>query len=187
MLSAAEECTLTLDEYTTTAEKAIKKWGHPKMLNDEGIGAVIHMMMKADLKFDGRGTRSGYRMKAARYAIGRLFSLYHLSKERAKKKPKILSLNHIIDSTNGEETEMYTMVDSGYEPPDVILENQERNSKVYNTIMESDVLTPREKQVLRGYYWDNKKIPALAREFNVSNQAVQQHLSHGIEKLKNIL
>ena len=60
----------SLNFYLKSAERAIARWGYPYMLKDEDcIADVAHAMMKADMNFNGKGSRYGYRGKCAKWAI----------------------------------------------------------------------------------------------------------------------
>jgi len=173
---------LELQEYLETAEKAIRKWGCLAMLRDEdSISYVAYKMMLADDKFDGRGSRNGFRMSRAKYAIRALVSSY-----KKKQKDKMISLNIPTYSKNsgGDNVDLYNQVDSGVMSPDEICMSKENNKTIFDTVINSKLLTIRQKACVLGYYRDGRKLGDLAEEFNVTHQAINISIKEAIEKLK---
>jgi len=47
-------------------------------------------------------------------------------------------------------------------------------------------LTPRQRECVVMYYYDNKKMPDIAFELSLSVSTVSRHIKAGVRKLKNI-
>src|SRR5687768_3821805 len=116
MAEQREEATyLTLKEYELMARKVIWKYGSKfryKFLRDEdSISFVIYRLAKADQKFDGRGSREGFRSQNGVYAVLSLIEKVCKKQKRLFKslndnfvgKRKLISLESMISSQSVTE------------------------------------------------------------------------------------
>lgn len=67
---------LKLQEYQDTAKRVIVHMRKMIPLSADNISDVAYAMMRADQKFDGRGVRSSYRIKCAKYMVMQIASKY---------------------------------------------------------------------------------------------------------------
>lgn len=154
----------SLEFYLKSAEKAIARWGFPYMLNDEDcIADVAHAMMKADMKFDGRGSDYGFRGERAKFAIRSIKSAH-------AKRRKNLSLDFEYDGiTLGE------------------LVKQEHDwlfGEMQDLLKSSKTLNSRESKILQMYYFEDMTMPSIGIYFNLSKQRIEQIIKEALNKLR---
>lgn len=161
----------TLSQYTKLAEKVIAYHGGRNrdwlLRNEEAIGIVAHEMMMADWRWrPNRGrNRNSFRINAGRFAV-KNFVRNTLASQR--KETRTINAK-FIDPRNEEWKQAR-------------VENIERCAELVRLAG----LTEVQQRVIDMYYFQEMKIPAIAEELGVKNQAVQQALDRARNRMKRI-
>lgn len=183
-----------LSSYISLAKKTISKFG-PKfynglavemLQNEEAISDIATALMYADWRFDEnrvgktglKKTKYSYRNQCALWAI----KTYVTNKYKGK---KYLSL----DKSLGESSEDngYDYAISGSKTPIDIMIDEESESMLSDTIsslLASDLLSDKQRQQIRMYYFDNYTLSKIGKIFGVSREAVRQNIKRGLDTIR---
>lgn len=184
----------SLSTYITLAKKVIAKFGktmYPSSVtdmlkNEDVIGDVANALMYADWKWDatrvgheGKSkTKYSYRNQCAIWAIKTFMTNKH-----KKNKFKIASL---LDK---EESSYIANIPCKNTPdPHDNLCNKESEANIKNIfedIFSSDVLNEKQKQQIIAYYYKNKTLAEIGKDFGVTREAIRQNIQKGIMKIKS--
>jgi len=170
----------TLKDYWHEAKRVIGKWGKWEwQLDDECVAFVSYWMMRADWKYDpDKGAkRSTYRINAGRWA---LVSWAGNLKKRGEKSKETLSLNHEIKDNQGHHIEF----------GDTLVEPQPEENiagELAKKLVDHECLSKSMKLYLKKYYVDGYNCVEIAKQCNISKQAVSEGIRRGITRLKNAL
>lgn len=167
--------TTDLDTYYRWAAQCVCRFA-PRtkaqhMLHDSDILAeIVSYLIKADLKWNGKGSKTGYRKAQGKFAVKRI--VYR----RAKKEHKFVSLD-----TCGLDTSRYSFVtDKSTKDPNEGMEQKENMGAVVKLM--GDCLTVNQRRVVEDYYLNDKTF----EEIGPSRQAAQQCLWKAMKKLRRI-
>jgi len=183
-----------LSTYISLAKKTISKFA-PKfynglssemLKNEEAISDVATAIMYADWRFDpNRVGTSGqqktlysYRNQCAIWAI----QTYITNKY---KKHKCLSIDNNIDD---EGTHAQLICDPKQtDPASIAIQNEtERNlTDTIDLLMNSAPLSDKQKQQIYMYYFEEKTLSEIGKEFDVSREAVRQNIKRGLELIRS--
>ncbi len=168
--------------YLKSAHKAICKWGNSNMLSDEdAISEVAHFMMVADDRFDGRGSRDGFRMSYAKYGVLHAISKY---KRNKKKHRNVQSLDVSIGKKNNSGRDVFLHECIEDKSARKSREEQDINSNL-ETIINGSNLTSKQKISIIRYYIYGDTYKEIGDRNGTSYEAVRQSINAGLKKLKN--
>lgn len=179
----------TLENYTNIAKKTISKFAskfYPglskEMLNnDETVAEVASAIMMADWNWDknrkGKSTGLGksmysYRNQCAIWAI----KTYITSK--FKKTKKQAKYNDYYSTHYVENTEQ--------NPADIVEQQESRDtlSNDMKNLIDNAPISDKQRQQLIMYYYDNKTLADIGREFSVTREAVRQNIQKAINTIR---
>jgi RNA polymerase sigma factor (sigma-70 family) len=184
----------SLDFYVSLAKKTISKFG-PKfynglsvemLKNEEAISDVATALMYADWRFDeNRQGKSGqkktlysYRNQCAIWAI----KTYITSKYKKRK-------DYSMDFDNDNDQTMNTLIADirQKQPVDILLENEqtEELSKSIETLLDNNILSSKQKQQIRMYYFEDATLSTIGKKFGVSREAIRQNIKRGLDLIKS--
>lgn len=181
----------SLDVYLNLAKKTISKFG-PKfynglsvemLKNSEAISDVATAIMYADWRFDpDRVGKSGqkktlysYRNQCAIWAIKT-----YVSNKYKKKKDISLDFESEPDAPKLNST----LQDAkAINPLDLLIEKEstENLTKTIDVLLNNDLLSDKQKQQIRLYYFHNETLSSIGTRFGVSREAVRQNIKRAIE------
>lgn len=171
---------LSLKEYTDIAKKilfsnAMQKVAESIYKDDMKFGQIINAVMMADWKFNGKGTKYGYRKAMVQYTVKKIL------KENTRKKNKNLSLDYFAD--NGEKTHKISEPTSENMQFSVKnIEEQDYNDVTINKIKSSNILTDIEKKIIIARIFEDKSVDELSQELNIRGEAIRQTLHRAVKK-----
>jgi len=184
----------SLSTYISLAKKTISKFG-PKfynglstemLKNEEAISDVATALMYADWRFDAdRPGKSGqkktlysYRNQCAIWAI----KTYVTNKYKSKKH---LSLDH--DNDNDQKLDSMIPDTKQQNPVDCLIDQEyHANLSVdIETLFSSSALSSKQKEQIEMYYFQDKTLSEIGKEFGVSREAVRQNIKRGLDIIKN--
>lgn len=145
--------------------------------NEDAISDIAYSIMLADCKFDGRGTRYGFRSQHAKWAIWRYL-------EKRTKSREIMSL----DFNFGDEDDSNSLgdtIDSGTKTPEEIAEKKESLRLVDEIINDGITLNHKERVCVKSYYLDNMTLDSIRPLVNVkTRQGVHVILKRAMAKIR---
>lgn len=187
----------SLDTYISLAKKTISKFG-PKfysglskemLMNNEAVSDIATAIMYADWRFDPeREGKSGlkktlysYRNQCAIWAM----KTYVTNKYKNKSKNKQMSLDYKDEDSSLEL--LGRLEDKKcIEPIDQLIENESKNELSSNiqSLLSNDLLSEKQKQQIRMYYFDNETLSSIGKKFGVSREAIRQSIKRALEIIK---
>lgn len=142
--------------------------------NEDEIALIAYKLMRADERWNGKGTRHGFRKQCAIWAI-----LRYLSKK------KKLRLKHIPTNSLNYETEagpIYTIIkDPRAADPIDILIAKEQQQELLDMIGQNSQL---ERELVEEKYLEGKTYKAISEGRGISRQRVDQLISRALENVK---
>jgi RNA polymerase sigma factor (sigma-70 family) len=188
----------TLEVYTNLAKKIISKFaptfyiGLRKELlsNDDAISDIASAIMMADWKWDANRkghegqskTRYSYRNQCGIWAI----KTYISSKYKKKNQYSKLS----IDSMSKDELNTYAsnIPDRSVSDPYEIVSCKEESDNLKEDIqklLNSNILSDKQRNQIYKYYFENKTLVEIGKEYGVTREAIRQNIQKGLNKIKS--
>jgi RNA polymerase sigma factor (sigma-70 family) len=180
-----------MNVYLNLAKKIINKFAgslSKEMLKSEdAISDVASAIMQGDWKWDSNRTgktgqkksRYSYRNQCAIWAI----QTYATKKYKAPKKSSI-DFAKDEDSTNIKDT-----IPSKEKDPYTILSQKESDynfKQDLNDILNSDIISDRQRQFIKLYYFEGYTLEKVGRQFNITREAVRQNINKALESIRNL-
>ena len=184
-----------LDTYLLLAKKVISKFapnfysGLQKELlsNEDAISDIASALMTADWKWDKN--RTGFNGKSkTRYSYRNQCGLWaiktYISNKYKKRKIKLS-----IDTVSNDDMKTYanTIPDtSACDPVDIVsAKEQSKNLKmIIQKLLSSDILSDKQRNQIYKYYFEEKTLLQIGKEYGVTREAVRQNIQKGIKKIK---
>lgn len=185
----------TLDTYTLLAKKVISKFAptfytslkKELLLSDDAISDIASALMTADWKWDknrtgheGKSkTRYSYRNQCGIWAIKTYIS------NKYKKKNSNYSIDDI--SNNDLKTFAANLVDKSISDPYEIAvdkEYHEETRKMIEDLLNSHIISSKQKHQIKQYYFENKTLLEIGKEYGVTREAIRQNIQKGIKRIK---
>ncbi|MGM0214241.1 sigma-70 family RNA polymerase sigma factor [Enterococcus sp. AZ109] len=94
-----------------------------------------------------------------------------------------VSMNNQISSCGEQKEYINNIAEPNLDPLEHLI-IQEDAQQLKNAL---SILSKLEKQIILGYYWDNKPYSRLAKELAVSDKTVKKRLESSLQKMKDIL
>jgi len=188
----------TLEVYTNLAKKIISKFaptfymGLRKELlsNDDAISDIASAIMVADWKWDANRkghegqskTRYSYRNQCGIWAIKTYIS------NKYKKKNQYSKLS--IDSMSKDELNTYAsnIPDKSISDPYEIISSKEESDNLKQDIqklLDSNILSDKQRNQIYKYYFENKTLVEIGKEYGVTREAIRQNIQKGLNKIKS--
>ena len=131
--------------------------------SDDCIANISNVLMMADWKWNGQGSKYGYRKQCVQWAIRGIVNKYKKNR-------------HIITKTLNTDIE-----DIHYTN---FISNQQ-NKELVDQIINSTLLTKKQKQYIQLKYIEGYTLQEIGNKYSVSRQNIQQTIKEGIKKLQN--
>lgn len=184
----------SLASYISLAKKTISKFG-PKfyqglstemLKSEEAVSDVATALMYADWRFDeNRHGKSGqkktlysYRNQCAIWAI----KTYVTNKYKKRK-------DYSIDYENdNDQNAGSTIADESQRCPlETLIENETSSilSDSIECLLDNDILSSKQKQQIRMYYFEDATLSEIGKRFGVSREAVRQNIKRGLELIRS--
>ena len=184
----------SLSTYISLAKKTISKFG-PKfynglstemLKNEEAISDVATALMYADWRFDAdRPGKSG--QKKTLYSYRNQCSIWEIKTyvTNKYKSKKHLSLDH--DNDNDQKLDSMIPDTKQQSPVDCLIDQEYHTnlSVDIETLFSSSALSSKQKEQIEMYYFQDKTLSEIGKEFGVSREAVRQNIKRGLDIIKN--
>lgn len=183
----------SLSTYIALAKKTISKFA-PKfynglskemLSNEEAVSDVATAIMYADWRFDPeRSGKTGlkktlysYRNQCAIWAIKTYITTKY-------KKPKNISLHFSGDT----ESELHNSIPdhSVKQTLDLMVEMEDKRllSEAINSLLDHPILTEKQKDQLKLYYFEDKTLTQIGKMYGVSREAVRQNIKRSLDIIR---
>lgn len=192
----------SLDFYINLAQKIIAKMSSKfssgiskHLLKDEdAISFIANAIMMGDWRWEEKSTDEtkahknlySYRNQCAIWAIKTYITKQYKSKHNSKKIQPIYSLNHQDNDINLE-----TIIgdNSQQEPIDNLIENENLDicRNLISTILDSGIISDKQKDYIRLYYFENMTLAKIGKKFNITREAVRQSIKSALSKIREIV
>ena len=185
-----------LSVYLGLAKKTISKFApqfYPGLRmellnNDDAVSDIAHAIMQADWKWDANRkghegktkSKYSYRNQCAIWAIKTYIS------QKYKKKNSSLSLDAVITDDEGN-TFAQSLHDNSSNDPYVLVSEKEQSDNlktIINRLISSDLLTDKQRQQIRMYYFEDKTLLEIGNTFGVTREAIRQNIQKGINRIR---
>jgi len=192
----------SLDFYLTLAKKNIAKFADQicqgsskKMLaSEDAIANVANGIMMADWRWDEnkKGSKTGksktqysYRNQCAIWAIQSYITRQYGKKNSISN--KALSL----DKDYHDELNLKNLIpsDSHNSILDKLIESEQNENlkEDIETLLDSNILTERQAQYIKMYFFEEMTLENIGKEFNITREAVRQGLKKSYSVLKEVI
>lgn len=169
---------LTMPEYVTIAEKFLSKRSLP--IDDEAISYIVYYMVKADSRWDGRGSKPAFRGQYAWYGLTKWL------RKRNKSRPKCISLDNKL-----HHQAMSSMQDNCFAhtvtPPQTDFVQDIMNRDIIDFIRNADRISDKNKDILFAYYLEGYTLEELGYRYNVTRERIRQILEKTLEKVRTLI
>lgn len=134
------------------------------------FGTVVGAVMTADWKWNGTGSKYGYRKQRVQWAVYRIL-------QESNSTNKIFKM---IPFSQFEHDDFYVESPKSFTSQ---IEQNDYMDYIEGKINTSNILSDNEKQVLIGKIIKNKTIKEMSEEFGTLKESIRQTLQRGIEKI----
>jgi len=175
----------SLNEYTTIAKKCISKFSglsscSSMLKSEDAISHVAEHLMWGHIRWSETGGRTlkSYLNQCAIWSIKSWKTkVYH------NEGKNIASLNYSNSDEQDKQTEVYqTIEDKKCKDPFEILYNNKYSE--IKSLIKSKCLTKLQSRCLYERFVEGKKLRQIAESLSVSRQAVNQHITKAVKKLR---
>jgi RNA polymerase sigma factor (sigma-70 family) len=94
-----------------------------------------------------------------------------------------------MDFDNDNDQTMNTLIADirQKQPVDILLENEqtEELSKSIETLLDNNILSSKQKQQIRMYYFEDATLSTIGKKFGVSREAIRQNIKRGLDLIKS--
>jgi len=189
----------SLEFYVTLAKKIIAKMGgrlnsgmsKSMLKNEDAISFVANAIMMGDWRWKENTDINKQTQYKSLYSYRNQCGIWAIKTyitKSYKNKNKDYSLNHCsID--DGGELESIIQDRSQAEPVDILISNEDRDTKSYliKEILTSELLSEKQKEYIKLYFFENLTLEKIGKKFGVTREAVRQSIKVSIKKIKNLI
>lgn len=183
-----------LSTYLILAKKIISKFApnfysslRQELLNNEdAVADIASALMFADWRWDAN--RKGFNGKSkTRYSYRNQCGIWAIKTyltNKYKKSNKSLSLNNNEGDTDISFAE--NIPDNSCDPAMIVEEKEykEKLSANINDLLSSGIISDKQKDQIIEYYFSDKTLSQIGKEFGVTREAVRQNIQKGLAKIK---
>lgn len=183
-----------MSTYIVLAKKIISKFApnfytslRKELLNNEdAIADIASALMFADWRWDkdrkgfnGKGkTKYSYRNQCGIWAI----KTYLTNKYRKSNQAYSINNNDNNDINFAENIPC----NESYDPYTIVSEKEhmEHISQEINMILSSELISEKQREQIKEYYFDDKTLSEIGKKFGVTREAVRQNIQKGLSKIR---
>lgn len=183
-----------LSTYITLAKKIISKFApnfytslrQELLSNEDAVSDIASALMFADWRWDSN--RKGFNGKSkTKYSYRNQCGIWAIKTyltNKYKKSNKTLSLNNNEGDTDISFAE--NIPDNNNNPATIVehKEHAEKLSATINDLLSSGIISDKQKEQIIEYYFNEKTLSQIGKEFGVTREAVRQNIQKGLAKIK---
>ncbi len=185
-----------LNTYILLAKKVISKFApnfysslrNELLNNEDAISDIASALMTADWKWDKN--RTGFNGKSkTRYSYRNQCGLWaiktYVTNKYKKKKHKLS-----IDNISNDEMKTYAchIQDTSVCNPAEIVSQKEQAQQlrtIINKLLDSSILSDKQRNQIKKYYFENKTLLQIGKEYGVTREAVRQNIQKGLNRIRS--
>lgn len=193
----------SLDFYLNLAQKIIAKLGptffsglSKEMLkNEDAIAFVANAIMMGDWRWKKEEHEKDQKQYKSLYSYRNQCAIWAI-KTYVTKKYKIAHSNkraYNISGVGGKDCEDLMITDvisdtSQREPVEILIEkeNAEISESLINEILNSNILSDKQKDHIRMYYFENQTLEKIGEKYGVTREAIRQSIKSSLNKIRNL-
>lgn len=193
----------SLDFYLNLAQKIIAKLGptffsglSKEMLkNEDAIAFVANAIMMGDWRWKKEEHEKDQKQYKSLYSYRNQCAIWAI-KTYVTKKYKIAHSSkraYNISGVGGKDCEDLMITDvisdtSQKEPVEILIEkeNAEISESLINEILNSDILSDKQKDHIRMYYFENQTLEKIGEKYGVTREAIRQSIKSSLNKIRNL-
>jgi RNA polymerase sigma factor (sigma-70 family) len=185
----------TMSNYILLAKKVISKFApnfyaslrNELLKNEDAIADIATAIMYADWKWDSN--RVGFNGKTkSKYSYRNQCGLWAIKtylSNKYKKKNQNLSLesmDHEYDANFVENVVDHRSAD----PSDIVADNEDKSSVagLIGDLLDSPIISSKQKDQIYQYYFQNKTLSEIGKEYGVTREAIRQNIQKGLNRIK---
>ena len=186
----------TLESYISTAKKIIAKYNSRSsstsgnlLKNEDIISDVASAIMYADWKWDSERVGKVTGKKKTKYSFRNQCAIWaiktYMTNKHKKKKINIID----IDLQDSKEFVGSYIEDYRYNDPHLETETNEYHEDInllITEIMNSDILSEKQKDQIQKYYIDGMTLSQIGDEYGVTREAVRQNIKKGLKIIREV-
>lgn len=183
-----------LSTYITLAKKIVSKFApnfyaslrSELLSNEDAIADIASALMFADWRWDSN--RKGFNGKSkTKYSYRNQCGIWAIKTyltNKYKKGNKALSLNNNEGDSDISFAE--NIPDHSCDPAAIVeqKEQKEKLSSTINDLLSSGIISDKQKNQIIEYYFNEKTLSQIGKEFGVTREAVRQNIQKGLAKIK---
>jgi RNA polymerase sigma factor (sigma-70 family) len=181
--------------YITLAKKIISKFApnfysslrNELLSNEDAIADIASSLMFADWRWDEN--RKGFNGKSkTKYSYRNQCGIWAI-KTYLSNKYKKSNQSYSIDNTDINNTMSFAeniSCSDSYDPA-LIIEEKEHQENLKHTIdilFSSSIISDKQKEQIKQYYFDDKTLSEIGKNFGVTREAVRQNIQKGLSKIR---
>lgn len=183
-----------LSTYIILAKKIISKFApnfysslrQELLSSEDAVSDIASALMFADWRWDSN--RKGFNGKSkTKYSYRNQCGIWAIKTyltNKYKKSNKALSLNNNEGDSDIPFAE--NIPDHNGNPATIVeqKENAEKLSSTINDLLSSGIISDKQKEQIIEYYFNEKTLSQIGKEFGVTREAVRQNIQKGLAKIK---
>lgn len=185
----------SMSSYILLAKKVISKFApnfysslrNELLKNEDAIADIATAIMYADWKWDAN--RVGFNGKTkSKYSYRNQCGLWAIKtylSNKYKKKNQNLSLESMDHEY--ETNFIENVVDHrSSDPFDIASENEDKESvsSLIKDLLNSPIISSKQKDQIYQYYFENKTLSEIGKEYGVTREAIRQNIQKGLNRIK---
>lgn len=193
----------SLDFYLNLAQKIIAKLGptffsglSKEMLkNEDAIAFVANAIMMGDWRWKKEEHEKDKKQYKSLYSYRNQCAIWAI-KTYVTKKYKIahsVKRAYNISGVGGKDCEDLMITDvisdtTQREPIEILIdkENAEMSELLIGEILSSNILSDKQKDHIKMYYFENQTLEKIGEKYNVTREAIRQSIKSSINKIRNL-
>lgn len=181
--------------YLVLAKKIISKFSpgfYPNLrqellTNEDAIADIASAIMIGDWRWDKN--RTGHEGKSkTRYSYRNQCGIWAIKTYLSNKYRKS-NIHYSIDNIDLDNNINFAdnISDKEEYDPSTVVENQEYNTALktnLENVLSSGIVSDKQKKQIEQYYYEDKTLSDIGKEFGVTREAVRQNIQKGLSKIR---
>lgn len=181
--------------YLILAKKIISKFSpgfYPNLrqellTNEDAIADIASAIMIGDWRWDKN--RTGHEGKSkTRYSYRNQCGIWAIKTYLSNKYRKS-NIHYSIDNIDLDNNINFAdnISDKEEYDPSTVVENQEYNTALktnLENVLSSGIVSDKQKKQIEQYYYEDKTLSDIGKEFGVTREAVRQNIQKGLSKIR---
>lgn len=180
-----------LNTYLNLAKKTINKFAgslaKEMLKSEDAISDVANAIMVGDWRWDANRTgKTG--QKKTRYSYRNQCAIWAIQTYATKKykKPKRASIDFAKDEDSTQIKDTIVSSDKNIVDQLIDIEASENLNKDINYILNAGILSDRQVEYIKLYYFENYTLEKIGNRFNITREAVRQNIKKALKNIRDI-